>query len=1079
MGMIGKHLAHYRILDLIGAGGMGVVYRAHDEQLERDVAIKVLTAGSLDDPAARKRFKQEALALAQINHPNIATVYGVGAEDGVDFLVMEFIPGASLADRLLGAALPIPEVLGMAVQIAEGLSAAHKRGIIHRDLKPGNIRMTPEGRIKILDFGLARRAPRASNEGATVTSTQVHEASGTIPYMPPEQLRGRIGDERSDIWAMGAVLYELSCGRRPFRGSTPAETAADIIHQQAPSPRSIRPDVPIGLEAIVNRCLEKEPAKRYQSADELLRDIVDVRDGRDRSIGERSWIGQPVHWAMIGLAVLTLAVVAILTARFGRSTQDAGGVRSRRSVAVLGFRNLKGEESQDWISTALSEMLTTELAAGEDLRAVSGEDVARAKMDLKLSASESLGQGTLTQIKNRLGSDLVVVGSFLDLNGQIRVDVRLQDAGTGNTVANLSESGPEDQLFQIVNRTGAALRARCGAGELTSNQLANVRASQPANLAAARLYAEGLAKLWQFDAMGAREKFEGAIGADPNDALSHAALASAWTQLGYDARAAQQAKIAFDLSKNLAREDRLTIEGAYHTAGKEWDKAIEVYRTLYGYFPDRLDYGLNLVEAQVAGGKAQDALGTISKLRESSQGDARIDLAEARTAAALSDYRRAREANARALDAASKQGALFARAQALQQQCWADRNLGQLDEALDAGKKSQAIFEENHNTRGQARSLTCLGVVLGDKGDLTSAQQMYEKALGLVQGIGARLDIAGALNNIGNMLAAQGKLEDSTAKYQQALAVAIEIDDKSDQQKAQNNIGGNLMLLAEFVKAQKALQASLEITRAIGDQQGTAESLINLATISLNMGELDQAEERAQEALKISRSLGLKADVAYALGVSGDIQLARDDLAGAAGSYNESLDIRKQLGDADTIASGQLSLATLALERNDLAQALAIAQSAAPQLHLSQDAEQETIARNLLARIALLQGNSDQAQTELDAARKLAAKDRTSQITTEILTAQLLAQGKKVGESVRLLGQLVERCRSLNYIPGGLQASLALGELQMNSGDRQHGSQTLQTVQSQAAKLGFKLAQRRAEESSKTTSPLPAVARGK
>src|SRR5262252_651292 len=230
--MLGSHLAHYRILEKVGAGGMGVVYRAHDEQLERDVAIKVLLAGSLQDADARKRFKQEALVLARINHPNIATLFGAGAENDVDFLVMEFIPGLSLSDRLLAGPLAIPEVIILAAQVADGLAAAHKRGIIHRDLKPGNIRLTPEGRIKVLDFGLARRAPRASDSGATITVSQVNETSGTIPYMSPEQLRGQVADERSDVWGVGMVLYELCAGKRPFRGSTPTATAADIIHQQ-------------------------------------------------------------------------------------------------------------------------------------------------------------------------------------------------------------------------------------------------------------------------------------------------------------------------------------------------------------------------------------------------------------------------------------------------------------------------------------------------------------------------------------------------------------------------------------------------------------------------------------------------------------------------------------------------------------------------------------------------------------------------------------------------------------------------------------------------------------------------------
>lgn len=1075
--MIGSRLAQYRILEKVGAGGMGVVYRAHDEELERDVAIKVLPAGSLEDAAARKRFKQEALVLARINHPNIATLYGAGAENGVDFLVMEFIAGASLSDRILTGSLPIPEVIVLASQIAEGLVAAHLRGIIHRDLKPGNIRLTPEGRIKILDFGLAQRSPRASSSGATITVSQVQEASGTIPYMSPEQLRGQVADERSDIWGVGTVLYELCCGQRPFRGSTPAVTAADIIHQQPRSLRALRADAPPALETIVQKCLEKEPSNRYQSAEALLADINALRDSDTRPEGgvPKKLLGMPTPVVVAALIVLS-ATMALVIAHFAKV--PGVGKQGRRSVAVLGFKNLKGIESQDWISTALSEMFTTELAAGGELRAVPGEDVARARMDLKLPTSESLGQSTLKQVKERLGSDLVVGGSYLDLDGQIRVDVRVQDASDGTDVANFSESGPEGDLFAIVNRAGAALRAHVGAGGLTSDQLANVRASQPANLAAARLYAEGLARLREFDADGAREKFEAAINADPKDALSHAALASAWSQLGYDARAAQQAKIAFDLSTGLAREDRLTIEGAYHTAGKEWDKAIDVYRTLYSFFPDRVDYGLSLVDAQVAAGKGQDALATIAKLRESPVVDARIDLAEARAAAALGQYRRAAQANARAAEAALKQGASIERAQALQQQCWANRNLGQLDEARDAGTKAQAIFEENHYARGQARSLTCVGAVLSDKGDLDSAKQMYEEALGLVQRIGARLDIAGALNNIGNVLANEGKLQESTAKYQQAVAVATEIDDKPDQIKAQINLGVNLMILGEFRNAQKALRSSAEIARAIGDQQVAAESLINLATVSLYVGELPQADSDSREALGIARSLGLRADIANSLAVVGDVESAKDDFAGAAKSYTESLEIRKQLGEPSAIASSQLSLATLLVEQGDLDQAFQMSNTAAQKVHQLEDTEQETIARNLLARILILQKKPDLSQAELDKTRALAAKDQTSVIATDIVRAQILALKNKYGESVHLLTQVQQRAKSMDYILGQMQATLALAEVQVTAGENQRAAKDLTSLQDQAARLGFRLLQRKAQAVLKNAIPRKAGVKG-
>src|SRR5439155_7524210 len=277
--LVGKALGHYRIIEPIGAGGMGVVYRAQDEQLGRDVAIKILPTGTLADEAARKRFRKEALALAKLNHPNIATIFEFTAHSSTDYLVTEYISGLALDEKLLVGALSEKEVVGLGIQLVQGLRAAHDRGIVHRDLKPANLRLTADGRLKILDFGLAQLMPRPSEHGLTVTLTQSQEVTGTLPYLAPEQLRGKPAEARTDIWAAGAVLYEMATGHRPFEERVPSALIADIIHKTPPPPRKMRSELSSKLEAVILKSLEKAPAKRYQSAGELQADLERLETG--------------------------------------------------------------------------------------------------------------------------------------------------------------------------------------------------------------------------------------------------------------------------------------------------------------------------------------------------------------------------------------------------------------------------------------------------------------------------------------------------------------------------------------------------------------------------------------------------------------------------------------------------------------------------------------------------------------------------------------------------------------------------------------------------------------------------------
>src|SRR5438270_10593370 len=269
--MIGQSFGHYTILEKIGAGAMRHVYRARDMRLGRDVALKAFPPGSLPEPAARKRFRQEALALSKLNHPNIATVHDFNTQDDVDFIVMEYIPGKTLAAVIGSVGLPEKQIANFGLQVAEGLSAAHEQGILHRDLKPSNVLITPDGRLKICDFGLAKLLePLTESES---TDSHLHSAAGTLTYMAPEQLLGEKLDARTDVYALGEVLYEMATGVRPFKDTQSTRLTDAILHQPAVPARTLNPKISSGLEFIIEKCLEKDPANRYQSTAEAGVDL--------------------------------------------------------------------------------------------------------------------------------------------------------------------------------------------------------------------------------------------------------------------------------------------------------------------------------------------------------------------------------------------------------------------------------------------------------------------------------------------------------------------------------------------------------------------------------------------------------------------------------------------------------------------------------------------------------------------------------------------------------------------------------------------------------------------------------------
>ena len=528
--LVGRRLGPYEIGSMLGAGGMGEVYRAHDSKLGRDVALKMLLWELGDEPERRTRLVREARAAASLNHPNICTIHEVGEADGHAFIAMEVVEGKPLSSRLAEGPLPPEEVLRYGLQLADALAHAHDRGVVHRDLKSANVMVTPEGRVKVLDFGLAKRVSGAALAEVTTLShatlTQPGAILGTLPYMAPEQLRAQPADARSDVWALGIILYEMAAGARPFAGHTGFELSSAIIHE-TPPPLPTRVAAP--LQAVIGRCLEKEPARRYQRASEVRAALETIGSGANARVTPGRVNGR---FSTRLIAAASLAVVLVLAG--AAVWLNLAGIRQRlfggpgaqiRSIAVLPLENLSGNPDQEYFVAGMHEALITDLAR-----------IGVQKVIAKPSADAFKGtKKPLREIGRELGVDALVTGSVRRSGDRVQITAQLVRAESGEILwANRYERSAGDVLSLQNELVGAI--AREVQAKITPEQSARLATARPVNPAAHDAYLKGrffyanfsssLDKK-QFDAAVAQ--FEQAIQIDPAYAPPHAALSNAYS----------------------------------------------------------------------------------------------------------------------------------------------------------------------------------------------------------------------------------------------------------------------------------------------------------------------------------------------------------------------------------------------------------------------------------------------------------------------------------------------------------------------------------------------------------------------
>jgi serine/threonine protein kinase/Tfp pilus assembly protein PilF len=1051
----------FEILALLGQGGMGAVYKARDTELERLVAIKLIRPELASHPEILRRFKQELILAREVTHRNVIRIFDLGQAQGIKFITMEFVEGRDLRALIHEKGkLAVDEAVPIILQISAALDAAHTAGVVHRDLKPQNVMSDKDGRVYVMDFGIARSL---ESQGMTQTGALM----GTPEYMSPEQAKGEKVDARSDLFALGIIFYETLTGISPFKAETAMAMMFKRTQEKATPLVQLNLGIPGVISDIVAKCLEINPADRYQTAREVINDLEAFTGGAQRGTiiaPSRRISDTPAYqkWLVIGGIVVVLGAGGwFIRDRVALRPRGAAGPVQPLSLAILPFQNASNDAGLDYIGSAIAEGLSTDVGQAKSLRTVQPERIYQILHDMRLPANSDFDPSMMRNISNISNSDMLVSGRYTVSNGKLRIDALLNDLKRDRRIPIALEDADPKNLHAAIDQLADKIRTNLA---VSSDVLKELKESsfQPSSEspAALRAYNQGLQLLRQGKITDAVKAFKDAVKEDPKFALAYSRLAATESNLGYDAEAEEASRKARDLGQQLPLAERYLIEANHARVMKDTAGAITAYENLAKTFP--------------ANGDVEYALGNLY--------------------AEKGDFEKARAQYAKILQNDPKDiNALIATGTM-------EVSAGNANAALEALGNAQRLAVQFDNNEAKAQVLYATGMAYELLNKSEESLRNFRQAIEINKTLGNKGGVANSLREVANVQASVGQSDAALASYQQALDLDREIGAKKNIGATYIDMGVLFEGRGQFDKALQYYKDSLQIQRDLGDETNQAICLNNIGNVYLAQGKSDDALIYYQQALQLREKLAVPIDIAETLHNLGEGYIRTSQFDNAMNAYMRALELRRKAADSlgaalENAGTGMVflyqgrygaavnSLQTalqgyvdakdrtrnMAQIANDYADALAKA-GRGGEAHkplddarsVAQELKNDSVMSDILSTegdVLFYQGDIKGAKNSYQQALQLAtrAKDEQRTVASKLDLAKADIALDQPRAAMPVLKQLITQADSANLKDLSLQSSVALAEAMVADKDYAGAHRFLEPLLGRSEKLGARL----------------------
>ena len=1059
--LVGTLLAErYEILSLLGQGGMGAVYKAHDIELERMVAIKLIRPDLASNPEILRRFKQELILAREVTHRNVIRIFDLGQFKGLKFITMEFVEGRDLRALLRERGkLPPEEAVRIISQVCRALESAHAAGVVHRDLKPQNIMLDAKDRVYVMDFGIAHSLE-------TPGMTQTGALMGTPEYMSPEQAKGVKVDARSDLFALGIILYELLTGISPYKADNALAMLLKRTQERPQPPAELDPAIPKAISDVVMKCLEIDRDQRYSNAREILEDLGLEMPTSVRTAPPTqplplpaSFFAQYRTWIIAAATVLALSALGF--AFRGKIFSGKPAPVEQASLAILPFRNASGDASLNWIGPNLAEMLRTDVGQSAELHTVSPDRLQQILNDLRVAPDSEFAANDLQQVASFTNANLIVSGQYVKIGGQIRVDAKLEDLKRQRSTPLSVTAANENALVNSVDELAHSIQKNLALGSSAVKQL-EAAAFKPSStsLEAIRDFTQGLQLSRQGNHIEAVKQFESATKADPNFALAFSMLAQTYGRLGYDKQAQQSATRSVELSANLSPAEKYMIQAANARIGNNYQNALDAYNKLVQLMPNDAQVQFELGELYEQRGVYDQAHDHYAKALESDpkhidalRGIGQVEYERGNPQGSL-DYLN------RALSLAVQLNNRQGKASVLQNLGEAYKLLNRPQDALQNFQQSFDIKQQIGDKKGMATSLDQVALVYGLLGKSADAEKTYQQELNLRKELGDQEGLGVALLDFGAFLQDNGRYEEALARTKESLQIQMQLGNQPRQAMCLGNIGLILFTIAKYDDALMYQQRAADLLQKLNMPIELANNLNNLGLTYVRIGQFDQALNSYLQALDQARKVGGKEQLSGVSDGMAELFLIQGRYGAALNAQQDAVKYAQQLEQ-----QGGTFLAEYQANYANVLNLLGRGPEAQKILETSFGVARSAQDEPLAAKVLNFQGESSYYQGDFKAARPFferslqsagKAKDRIQALATRLNLARLSVKEGHAAAATSTLKGLCKEVDSLVVKYLATKCSIALGEALLDAKDYSHAQDELQSAVRKSEDLGMK-----------------------